>query len=261
MQTKEIQGTLWSTAPSDWMKYLEPQFIPLYNAALNELDLNEDKILLDAGCGSGLFLSMAALTGASIHGIDASDGLLEISRQRLPAINLLREDLEALPFIDSSFDVVTGFNSFQYAGNFEKAVSEAARVVKRKGTVIIGLWSREEDCEAAEVLNAVASLVPAPSPGLPGPFAFSEEGSVEKVCNSLGLNLIQKEKVYAPWLFQGDDILLKAFLSTAPCAKAVKLAGEAAVKEAILESAQPFRLAKQVYYIRNHFNCFITKKN
>lgn len=65
MQTKEAQGKLWSTAPADWTKYLEPTFIPMYQAVLSKIPLDAEKLLLDAGCGSGLFLSMAAATGVS----------------------------------------------------------------------------------------------------------------------------------------------------------------------------------------------------
>ena len=41
MQTREVQGKLWSSAPLDWAKYLEPRFIPLYRAVLSRLNLGE----------------------------------------------------------------------------------------------------------------------------------------------------------------------------------------------------------------------------
>ena len=47
--------------------------------------------------------------------MDAAPGLLEVARKRNPQNNFIEEDLEAMPFNDESFDVVTGFNSFQYA--------------------------------------------------------------------------------------------------------------------------------------------------
>jgi 2-polyprenyl-3-methyl-5-hydroxy-6-metoxy-1,4-benzoquinol methylase len=50
-------------------------------------------MLLDAGCGSGLFLNMASAAGAWITGIDAAPGLLDISKKRLPDTTLLIEDL------------------------------------------------------------------------------------------------------------------------------------------------------------------------
>ncbi len=72
---------------------------------------------LDVGCGSGLAAQIAARRGAEVSGIDAADALLEIARARTPKGTFERGDLESLPFADKTFDVVTGFNSFQYAGN------------------------------------------------------------------------------------------------------------------------------------------------
>jgi len=40
-------------------KHFEPYFLPMYKKALEQLDLSEDTLLLDAGCGSGLLSSMA----------------------------------------------------------------------------------------------------------------------------------------------------------------------------------------------------------
>lgn len=168
MRTKEVQGKLWSSAPQDWAKYVEPTFIPMYQSVLKRLRVDE-QMLLDAGCGSGLFLKMASAAGAWISGIDAAPGLLEISKKRLPDTTLLLADLEAMPFGDETFDVVTGFNSFQYAGSFENALAEARRVTKKQGNVVIGIWGKEERCEAGTVLQAVANLLPPLPPGIAGP--------------------------------------------------------------------------------------------
>ena len=260
MQTKDIQGKLWSTAPAHWVKHVEPTFIPMYQKVLNGVTLNEEKMLLDAGCGSGLFLSMAAASGAELHGIDAAPGLLAVSKQRLPGATLLMEDLEALPYIDGTFDVVTGFNSFQYAGSFEAALAEARRVVKRHGKVAIGIWGKEKDCDASTVLAAIVSLLPPPPPGTPGPFALSEEGKVEGICSAIGLKVNSKQTAFCPWQFNSDEELLEGFLCTAPFAKAVQVAGEEAVKKTIITSAQPYNLADDVYYMQNYFTVFITEK-
>ena len=261
MRTKEIQGALWSTAPADWARLFEPVFIPMYEGVLQQLKLDEEKMLLDAGCGSGLFLSMASSTGASIHGIDAAPGLLEISKERLQGVTLLTEDLEALPFIDGTFDVVTGFNSFQYAGSFVNALAEAKRVVKKHGRVVIGIWGKKEMCEASAILSAVGSLMPPPASGTPGPFALSEDGKIESICEPFGLKVINKQTVLCPMSYNCDEDLLKAFLCTAPCVKAVQIAGEEAVKQAIIESAQPLSVAEEVYYMKNYFTFFITHKS
>ena len=259
MQTKEVHGKLWSSAPLEWAKYLEPTFIPMYRAVLRLLYLNEEKMLLDAGCGSGLFLSMAFPTGAAVHGIDAAPGLLAISKKRLPGVTLMLEDLEAIPFSDQTFDYVTSFNSFQYAESFQNALVEARRVAKKEGKVVIGIWGKEENCEAATVLKAVGSLLPPPS-GTPDPFALSEDGKVEAICESVGLKVIVKQTVSCPWTFIGVEELHKGFMCTDPCVKAAQVVGEEKVLAAITRSAEPFSLADGVYQMRNDFTFFITER-
>ena len=123
MSTKQVQGKLWSVAPQYWSKYFEPFFLPMYKKTLEQVALDENKLLLDAGCGSGLFSHMAISTGAQVIGVDAAPGLLEVAKERNPQNNFMEEDLEALPFASGSFDVVTGFNSFQYAGSFTNALA------------------------------------------------------------------------------------------------------------------------------------------
>ena len=62
-----------------------------------------------------MFMRLAADRGADVHGLDASEGLLAHARGRVPGAPLLQGELEQLPYEDASFDIVTGFNSFQYA--------------------------------------------------------------------------------------------------------------------------------------------------
>ena len=162
MSTKAVQGKLWSTDPNYWSNYFEPYFLPMYRKTLNQLNLTGDSLLLDAGCGSGMFSSMAIKAGAQVVGMDAAPGLLEVARRRNPENTFLEGDLESTPFNNESFDVVTGFNSFQYAGGFTNALIEAKRVLKTGGKLVIGIWDKPEMSEAATILKAIGALLPPP---------------------------------------------------------------------------------------------------
>lgn len=82
-------------------------------------------------------VDMAAKLGADVSGIGASEALLVIAKERVHSADFQLGDLEGIPFADDSFDVVTGFNSFQYAGNPVMALAEAQRVTKPGGTVVV----------------------------------------------------------------------------------------------------------------------------
>ena len=260
MSTKTIQGKLWSIAPQYWSKYFEPTFLPMYKDVLKQLDLNENDMLLDAGCGAGLFSYMAIETGAQVIGVDAASGLLEVAKQRNPHNNFMEEDLEALPFADNSFNVVTGFNSYQYAGNFENALIEAKRVLKPGGKLVVGIWDKPELSDATNVLKAIGSLLPPPPPGTPGPFALSEDGKIEGIFKSNGLKLTYKASVPCPMLFNNLASSVKSFMGTGPAAAAMNNNPRQTVEDVIAGALAPYRLTDDLHFLQNQFLVFIAEK-
>ena len=67
------------------------------------------------GSGTGEFCRCVAERGATAAGIDSSEGMLKLARRKLDAADLRAGDNQALPWAGDSFDVVTAFNSFQFA--------------------------------------------------------------------------------------------------------------------------------------------------
>lgn len=260
MSTKQVQGKLWSIAPEYWSRHFEPFFLPVYKDVLQQLKLGDDMLLLDAGCGAGMFSWMAIQTGAQVIGIDAAPGLLQVARERNPDNSFLEEDLEAMPFTDNSFHVVTGFNSFQYAGNFENALREAKRVLKPGGRLVICIWDKPEFSEATNILKAIGSLMPPPPAGTPGPFALSEEGRMESILDKTGLELQYKATVACPIFYArlGDGI--KSFMGTGPAAAACDYVNEKKVKDTIAAALRPYRLPGGMYHFQNRFLVFIAEK-
>src|SRR4051812_9198388 len=102
---------LWSARARDWAE-IESQQLPTYEAALDRVGVGPGDHVLDVGCGSGVCLAVAAGRGARVTGVDASAALLELARERVPGADLRAADMEALPFDDDTFDLVTGFNAF-----------------------------------------------------------------------------------------------------------------------------------------------------
>ncbi len=176
--TAEVNGVLWGSRVDDWAALQEGQCRPVFEEVLERLKVAPGTILLEAGCGAGMASQIAASRGARVTGLDASEAMLAIARRRVPTGTFMTGELEALPFADASFDAVTGFNSFQYAGNPGKALAEARRVTKPGGTVAIATWGPPEGMQAASLVAALRPLLPAPPPGAPGPFALSNEAAL-----------------------------------------------------------------------------------
>ena len=176
MGTAQVQGDLWGAQARDWADIQERTGLPNFEAVFERTNIGPGTRLLDVGCGAGLAAQLAASLGAQVTGIDASANLLEIAHERVPAADFQIGEIEELPYADHSFDIVTGFNSFQYAASPITALKEARRVAKPGGKVVMLVWGRAQDCDAAATLAAVGKCLPPPPPGAGGPFALSEPG-------------------------------------------------------------------------------------
>lgn len=179
-RTSETNGRLWGARARDWAEVQEGQCAAAYHAVLKHAEVSTGTSHLDVGCGSGMAAQLSASLGAKVAGIDAAETLLEIARERTPAGDFKQGDLEALPFTDASFDLVTGFNAFQFAGDPGQVLREAGRVTKPGGMIVVmtwgetaGMWGEPAGMEAASVVAALKPLLPAPpqgAPAAPSPF-------------------------------------------------------------------------------------------
>ena len=117
MGTANVQGQIWGIRARDWAEVQEGLDAPLFNTVLRKTAVGAGTVLLDIGCGSGMFCQMAAKLGAQISGLDAAEPLLAIAHERTPQGDFRTGEMEELPYANQTFDVVTGFNSFQFAAN------------------------------------------------------------------------------------------------------------------------------------------------
>ncbi|ASU32103.1 class I SAM-dependent methyltransferase [Mucilaginibacter xinganensis] len=254
------QGPLWGKNPKDWATVQEQTGNAGYVYALNFLNLTPTTQLLDVGCGSGLFSSLASATGAYVTGIDASEELIEQARQRHTTANFSTGEMEELPFDDDTFDVVCGFNSFQYAASTPNAFVGARRVLKPGGKIVVMIWGNKEDCEAASNLAAIGSLLPPPPPGAPGPFALTENHQLEKLLEEAGFNIINQKDVDTVWDYPDTATALKGLCSSGPAARAIANSGLQRVQDVILQSIQPYVQSNGRVVYKNKFRVVISEK-
>jgi SAM-dependent methyltransferase len=257
MGTAQVQGELWGAQAHNWADLQERTVLPAYEVVFERLKVGPGTRLLDVGCGAGLAAQLAAQRGAQVAGLDASAALLEIARERVPHEGFRVGDLEELPYADRSFDIVTGFNSFQYAGSPVTALQQARRVVKAGGHVVMLIWGRAQDCQHAATLAAVGSCLPPPPPGAGGPFALSEPGLVESLMEQAGLTPTEQGEVACPFLYPDEEVAWKAISAAGPVVRAVGHAGEAKVRQAVLASLVPYRTSSGGYRQENIFRYVI----
>jgi SAM-dependent methyltransferase len=93
---------------------------------------------LDAGCGSGFQTALLDALGYMTHGADISAGLLATARRRLPRAALVLASVEALPYPDAAFDVVTCCGStLSFVAAPGRALGELGRVLRPGGCLLL----------------------------------------------------------------------------------------------------------------------------
>jgi SAM-dependent methyltransferase len=97
-------------------------------AILEALALGPDDHLLDVGCGGGLLLRDALVTGASATGLDHSQDMVELARERAPGAEVVLGSAERLPFADHSFSALAMSIVFFFLGNAYDVLRECRRV-------------------------------------------------------------------------------------------------------------------------------------
>lgn len=119
-------------------------------ATLDGVRLAPECRLLDVGFGGGLLLELAHQRGVKrLTGVDPSEAAIEFLRdraERFPGaeVRLQLGTVEALPFPDSSFDVVASTNTLYFWPDLARAFSELRRVLARDGVLTIGFSSAEK---------------------------------------------------------------------------------------------------------------------
>lgn len=228
------QGDLWGRHPDLWAKHLESKQRRWHEATMDALEPLANVTLLDVGCGSGLALTIAAEKGATIFGIDASEGLLDVARDRLPDADLRVGEIEALPFDSDTFDRVCSFNVIQYVDAPGVAADELARVCRPGGKVALGIWGDPAKCETEALFARLRSLAP-PPPGTAAPLAISEPGMIEDLLQNAGLEPIRGDEVPFPITFADLDEAWIAHSSAGPVQKLIEMVGADKVRTVVEE--------------------------
>lgn len=250
--TAPLQGELWGARARGWAEQ-EMHQRALYEHAIGTLSIRRGTLVLDVGSGSGYFCQLAAEAGALVTGIDAAASLVEIAKERVPEGEFHVGDLQFLPFADDSFDVVTGFNSFQYAADPVAALREAKRVANAGAPVFVVVWGRPGRTELATILGALRPLLPPAPPDAPGPFALSGEGALEALVTQAGLEPVDDGYIDAPFEYRDDESLLHATLASGPATLAIRTSGEDAVRQAALKASAAFGIADGGYRIETEW--------
>ena len=113
-----------------WSEHLASPF-------LTRVDATPGGRVLDVACGTGVLSKALAEAGASVIGVDASEGYLEGARRHRPHPNIAYEvgDMRHMRFDDDSFDAAVSTLALDVIPEIEQVVAEMKRVTRPGGVV------------------------------------------------------------------------------------------------------------------------------
>ncbi len=201
-QTKQdynlISGQFSSTRQFIW-KDLEP---------LLDYTRSGDKIL-DVGCGNGRLYDVFKEKDINYSGIDNSEQLIKIAKEKFPETDFHVADILKIPFPDNSFDKVYCIAVLHHIPSKQlrtEALKELRRVLKLDGLLILTVWN-----------------------------LWQTRISWRQVCKNIilkitGRSQLDPKDIFTPWKSQNGQILAKRYVHAFTKRELKKLAEKAGFK-------------------------------
>jgi SAM-dependent methyltransferase len=166
------------------------------DAVLEAAQLRPGVRVLDLASGVGdPAIPIAEAIGAAGHvtGTDVGPGMIAFAAELAKARNLRNiefrvADVEALPFPDNSFDVVSSRFGVMFFVDQAKAFRECLRVLKPGGRVSFVVWGTREQPFLGATIGILLKYVeaPQPDPDAPHAFMFGERGLLSSKLKAAG---------------------------------------------------------------------------
>lgn len=188
----------------------------------------------------GLAVRLAGGMGASAAGIDASETLIEIARDRNPSADLRLGSMFDLPWAAGTFDAVTSINGVW--GGCEASLVEAHRVLRPGGLIGISFWGTGTPNDLRACFKAFARLAPQHHFGdMKRLNDIAAPGVAEQMLADAGFDIVEHGARVSVVEWPDQEIAWRAVSSIGPAVPALRHTDPPTVRAAVLESIEPCR--------------------
>jgi SAM-dependent methyltransferase len=225
----------WGRGAAEFATLSEPANCREYVTLHHQLEVDDGDRLLDVACGSGLAIELAALRGAVCAGIDASERLIAIAKDRSPDADIRVGDMHALPWGAGSFDVVTSFRGVW--GTTPDAVREIHRVLVPGGRLGLTVWGHIKASPGAWAMSPLRLASPPAVANQAAMVALGRPGAGEELLTRSGFVDVRRLDVPFAFEFADPHMFARSLASIGPAFEAIQAVGEEAFYEAAVRVA------------------------
>ena len=252
-------GEAWGSRANDWSCLYEHYSIDVLFAVFAKLGVEAGTRLLDIACGSGLAVRIADGMGARVAGIDASDELIGVARERTPNADLRVGSMFELPWADGSFDVALSVNGI-WGGN-EAALDEAFRVLRPGGLLGMSFWGQGPPLDIGTFFRIFANHSPDAHRGSMRKLNdISKPGVAEDMLQASGFEVLERGARVAVIEFPDEALAWRAIKTLGPAVPALRTNDEAVLRREVLEALASCRDQRGVYRARSDQQFVIARK-
>jgi len=258
MTVADEYGRRWSARAAVRAEHYVRMSQPAWEAVAVAAGVGPGTALLDVGCGSGEFLALAAERGATVAGIDAAPVMVELAAAAVPGADVRNGTLEQLPWPPATFDVVTGFNAFQFAIDIDAALVGVARATRPGGCVAVCNWGGDGPQDLVAITHRLLDL--AAEPTLVPRRPIEHPGFLEGCLAGAGLEPVAAGDVPVPWAPPDFHTLQRGLLAGGNLVPVVEKVGASPVRDALAASAEPFRRPDGSYLFESTFRWVVARQ-
>ena len=243
-------GEAWGRSPADWACLYEHYAIEVIGAIFARTGVRPGVKVLDVACGAGLAVRIARGNGAAVAGIDASEALLAIARERNPDADLRLGSMFELPWPDGSFDVAISINGIW--GDCEGALREMRRVVRPGGHVGISFWGNGTPLDSRAFFLALSRYMPDTKvDGMRSTNRIARPGTAEAMLADAGFRVIERGSRVSAIEWADADLAWRALSSTGPVVPALEHGDADRVRRDALAAIEHCRAPSGIYRLQN----------
>ncbi|MEM1401792.1 MAG: class I SAM-dependent methyltransferase [Pseudomonadota bacterium] len=250
-----IAGKQWVDQDNTLQRLLQPAA----DLLLREPRVPDARKALNVGCGGGgetLMLSRALNPQATVTGVDISEPLIALARQRVDAepalagrVSFHCTDASAGDLGAPDYDLVFSRFGVMFFDDPIGAFAHIRAHVASDGSLVFACWQQLADNPWVTVpLTAALTVLPPPEippPGSPGPFAFADGDRTRSLLEQSGWTnvKVRAESIDLRWnVASNGTALAQEILKIGPVSRMLQAAPESEhprVYEAVAEALLP----------------------
>jgi ubiquinone/menaquinone biosynthesis C-methylase UbiE len=193
---KASHRAMW--AMGDYDRFARATVWKLGPVLVEACGITRGQRVLDVAAGTGNVAIQAALTGASVVASDLTPEHFAAGRRGAAEagveVEWIEGDVEALPFDDATFDVVTSCFGAMFAPNHQSAADQLMRVCRPGGT--IGLIAFTPEGIGGDFFAQLAPYLAPPPAESSSPLLWGDEAHVRNLLGTRVSSLTMTRQTY-----------------------------------------------------------------